>query len=137
MASHLPDNQPIYRAMVEEDGSPKLGSTATTLGIRQGKDIDVDSQGNVHIPDFTSRGKNGMSCSPSPEQLPPFALPIQWGGSHRKTEVWRIDAKDLGPDLIAQQDGPSHISIGPSRSMTIEEYEQAIQSTAGAWQKIV
>lgn len=136
MASTLPDQQSIYRAMVEDEGRPKLGSTATTLGVRKGKDIEVDSDGDVHPPDFSKGGKNGVSCSPTIEQLPPFALPLRHGGSHKKTEVWKIKIEDLGADLIAQQDGPNHVSIGPSQTMTFEEFEQAIQATAGAWQQV-
>ncbi len=138
MASNLPtDDLLIYRAMIEDNGSPKLGSTATTLGVRQGKDIEVDEDGNVHPTDFAPHGKNGVSCSPVLDQLPPFALPGKWGGSHKKTEVWKINVKDLGLDLIAQQDGPQHISIGPSRTMTFAEFEQSVQATASTWEKVV
>jgi hypothetical protein len=68
--------------------------------------------------------------------LPDFILPVKLGGTNRKTEVWQISEQDLGPDLIAQQDAPDHISIGPARSMTYDEFAAAIAATAPHWVKI-
>jgi hypothetical protein len=130
------DDQGIFRAMVEENGMPKLGTTATTLGVRKGKDIETDANGMVHTPAFQSRGKNGVSCAPTINDLPSFALAVEWGGTHKMTAVWRIAEEDLGPDLVAQQDGPAHISIAPARSMAYDEYVKTIQATASKWVKV-
>jgi hypothetical protein len=100
----------IFRAMAEENSMPKLGSSSQTLGVRQGIDIEVDSNGVVHPPAFVTGGKNGLSCSPEISLLPDFILPVKFGGTNRKTEVWQIGEQDLGPDLIVQQDAPDHIS---------------------------
>src|SRR6266849_1322457 len=94
----------IYRAMVEENGMPKLGITATSLGIRKGQDIVPDSGGMVHRPVFQPGAPNGLSCSPTIQSLPRFALPVEWGGLNKRTSVWKIELSALGPDLIAKED---------------------------------
>ena len=66
----------IYRAMLEENGMPKLENAATTLGIRKGKDIIPDPADMVHLPNFQPSEPNGLSCGSSIKDLPRFALPI-------------------------------------------------------------
>jgi hypothetical protein len=122
--------------MAEEDGMPKLGSSATTLGVRPGIDIEVDDAGIVHRPDFKNQKKNGTSASPSVAALPDFALLPEFGGTNRKSRIWRIKTDDLGPDLIAEQDGHSHISIGPSRTMSYGDFVKAIQDSAPHWEVV-
>jgi hypothetical protein len=123
----------IYRAMLEENGHPRAGQTATTLGIRKGYDIEADPAGMVHRPLFSPGGKNGLSCAFAIADLPPFARPIQWGGQHKLTRVWKIQVADLPNEVVAEQDGPHHVLIGPARSMTFHEYSIAIASTATMW----
>ena len=123
--------------MIERAGRPKLGTSATTLGVRLGKDIEVDPMGMVHRPSFASDGKNGISCAPSLKDLPPFVLPLRWGGMNRRTIVWRIESDQLSDDLVAMQDGPTHISIGPARSMPYDDFVAAVQSTASLWVQVV
>lgn len=123
--------------MIEKDGLPRVGPSATKLGVRKDKDIETDDDGNVHRPNFQHGHKNGMSCSPSIAHLPAFALPVEWGGGNERTRVWRIRPDALGPDLVAEQDGATHISIGPSRTMTLDEFTRAIESTAPQWELVV
>ena len=117
----------IYRAMAEQNGVPILGASATTLGIRRGRDIVPDNAGLVLRPAFSPRGANGLSCAPTILELPPFALPLVWGGLNRYTFVWRLDPVDLGADLTARDDSVPgslrrHISIGPSRTMGYDDF---------------
>lgn len=130
----------IYRAMIEENGMPMLGMSATTLGIRKGKDIVPDQADLVHRPAFQPRGKNGLSCSRTIESLPGFALPVEWGGSNGRTVVWRIDEADLGSELIAQDDAipgkNRHVSIGPARAMAYDDFVRAIEATRTKWKKV-
>lgn len=126
----------IYRAMLEVNGRPKLGNSASTLGVRLGTDIEADSNNLVHPPAYVPHGKNGLSCAPAISLLPRFILPVKWGGTNKKTEVWRIDEQDLGSDLVAKQDAPDHISIGPATSMTYDEFTAAIGATASRWVKV-
>lgn len=123
----------IYRAMIEENGMPKLAASATGLGIRKGKDIIADHADQVHLPAFQPGGKNGLSCSRTIESLPDFALPVEWGGVNPRTVVWRIDETDLGAELIAQDDAVPgknrHVSIGPATTRTFDDFVRAIEAT--------
>lgn len=122
--------------MVEDDGQPAIGIAAIKLGIRPGYDIEVDEDNNVHRPSFEPGEKNGLSCSPALNQLPAFALPEKYGGTNKKTDVWRIRADRLGPKLEAQADQENHISIGPAETMSIDEYSTAIEELAHHWEKV-
>lgn len=122
--------------MLEDNGRPKLGQTATTLGIRERYDIETDSLGMVHPSAFTPGGKNGLSCAPEIHYLPPFALPIEWGGRHQHTKVWKLRKTDLSQELVSAQDGPTHVSIGPAQTMSFQQYANAIANTAAMWVKV-
>lgn len=130
----------IYRAMIEENGMPRLAASATALGIREGKDIVADQADRVHRPAFQPKGKNGLSCSRTIESLPGFALPVIWGASNGKTVVWRIDEADLGTELIAQDDAipgkNRHISIGPATTMAYDDFVRAIEAARAKWKKV-
>lgn len=132
----------IYRAMIEdEDGMPLVGLTALKLGVRAGIDIVPDPAGMVYRPAFRPDEPNGLSCAPTIQDLPAFVLPVEWGGTNRKTIVWRIEASDLGAELLAQEDTPPqkkgrHISIGPSGPMLFDDYLRAIQATRSRWKKV-
>ena len=131
----------IYRAMIEENGMPRLAASATALGIRKGKDILADQAGQVHRPAFQPLGKNGLSCSRTLASLPSFALPVEWGGSNPKTVVWRIEEADLSLELIAQEDAipgkNRHVSIGPASTMAYDAFVSAIEATRAKWKKIL
>jgi hypothetical protein len=131
----------IYRAMVEENALPKLGMNATTLGIRRDKDIVPDQGNQVHRPRFQSGEKNGLSCAPEIQSLPPFALPIAWGGGNRNTDVWRIAESDLGSNLVVREDtapgGKRHLSIGPAQTMSFDDYVRLIEATRPKWRKVI
>jgi len=126
----------VYRAMVAEDGLPKVGCSATTLGVRRGKDIDVDELGDVDVPDFSHGARNGVSGAASVSDLPEFAIPEAWGGTNRRTQIWRICCADLGPELVAAVDKPGHVSIGPARKMPFAAFAAAIQRTAPFWELV-
>jgi hypothetical protein len=87
--------------MVEKNGMPKLGATATMLGIRIGTDIVPDASDAVHRPAFVPGEKNGLSCAATIETLPRFTLPVEWGGLNKRSAVWRIEDADLPAELVA------------------------------------
>jgi hypothetical protein len=132
----------IYRAMIEDkDGMPMLGMTALKLGVRAGVDIVPDPAGMVYRPAFWPDEPNGLSCSPTIQDLPAFVLPVEWGGTNRKAIVWRIEASDLGAELVAREDtSPQrkgrHVSVGPSGPMLFDDYLRAIQATRSRWKKM-
>jgi|SRR5581483_4836302 len=133
----------IYRAMREsDDGMPMLGVSAETLGIRKNKEIVPDQSGMVSQPSFQPGQANGLSCAPTIHDLPRFILPRAWGGRNPRTSVWRIEAADLGPDLMAAEDSAPgrptrHISIGPARLMAFDDYVRQIEATRPKWKKVV
>ena len=133
----------IDRAMIEDkDGLPVLGLTAVKLGVRRGIDIITDQTTMVHRPHFQPGAPNGLSCAPTIQDLPDFALPVQWRGSNPRTVIWEIDIADLGVHLVAQEDTPTnrkgrHVSVGPAGSMTFDEFLQAVQATRPNWRKTV
>jgi hypothetical protein len=130
----------IYRAMIDDGGMPRLGNSASALGVRKGIDILPDAADTVHRPAFVPGEPNGLSCAPTIGSLPPFLLPVEWGGLNTRTTVWQIEVSELGTDLIAQEDwGPGrkrHISIGPSSTMPYRDYDQAIQGTRTKWKRV-
>jgi hypothetical protein len=132
----------IYRAMVEDKAMPKVGQTATTLGIRLGVDIVADMAGLVHLPNFEAGKPNGLSCAPTIQDLPAFALPVEWGGLNKKTAEWKIILADLAPELVAKNDSAQgsrrqHISVGPAKSMNLADFLMAIEKTQPMWTKVV
>ncbi len=133
----------IYRAMIEDkDGMPLLGLTSLKLGVRIGIDIVPDQAGLVYRPAFRPGEPNGLSCSPTIQDLPAFALPVEWGGTNRKAVLWRIEASGLDAELVVGEDtSPQrkgrHISIGPSGPMLFDDYLRAIQATRSKWKKMI
>jgi hypothetical protein len=132
----------IYRAMIKDaDGMPMLGLAALKLGIRRGVDIVPDQLGHVHLPLFVPGEANGLSCSPTVQDLPAFALPVGWGGPNPKTTVWLLRSSDLPQVLVAREDTllvtlGRHICIGTSRTMTFDDYLRAVQSTRSMWSEV-
>jgi hypothetical protein len=126
--------------MVEENGMPKLGSRAVLLGVRKGKDIDVDQLGKVNRPGFRPGGKNGLSCAATIDSLPFFSLPVEWGGSNAKTTVWELHEDDLPAELVAGHDSipgrNKHVSVGPGMTMRYDEFVYFIEATRPLWRKV-
>jgi hypothetical protein len=124
----------LYRAMKEDgQGLPEIGEGARYLGIRPGKDVPVVLPNELVHP-----GQGGMSVSPDdPANLPYYRRPPEFGGTGRDP-VWVIDEGDLGPDLCYRPDpdNPGHGFIEPTRTMTKDAYEQALQATQRLWQKV-
>jgi hypothetical protein len=142
-----------YRGMADQNGKPKIGRSARLLGIRPGIDIDIEQiptgylneQGYL-LPeserDFRGelltiaiRNTKGMSVSLSIESLPAFRQPAKFGGTG-KDPLWQIDDKNIMGDLEAVQDSPSHVSILPRSSMSLERYETALANTQNDWEKV-
>lgn len=115
-----------------EDGSPKLGSSASTLGARA-IDILADADGMV----WPETG--GMSVTPDDIRKMPYRMkPEAFGGGSRLT-AYEIDSEDLGPLLRFRRDPKSPITHGfvePARPTTYDEYHEAIQETAASWRKV-
>jgi hypothetical protein len=114
----------------DEDGLPKPGSSARTLGARCNIDIPINEDG------FVEPEMGGMSVSPPPpENLPYIRRPPKYGGTG-KDPVWAVDTDKL-PEELGYRPDPErpdeHGFIEPSRRMVFEEYQRAIHATRGLW----
>jgi hypothetical protein len=88
----------------------------------------------MHRPLFQPGELNGLSCAPSIQDLPYFILSVEWGGLNPRTVVWFMELSDLGLALLAQEDTlpqgkGRHISVGPSGTMSFDDYLRAIEAT--------
>ncbi|HAT14473.1 MAG TPA: hypothetical protein DCS91_13715 [Microcoleaceae bacterium UBA11344] len=142
-----------YRGMADQNGKPKIGRSARLLGIRPGIDIDIEQmptgylneQGYLlaeserdfrgEIVTIAIRNTKGMSVSLSIESLPPFRRPAKFGGTG-KDPIWQIDDKNIMGDLQAVQDSPTHVSILPRVTMSLERYETALANTQNDWERV-
>ncbi|MCE2697198.1 MAG: hypothetical protein PX483_15570 [Nostocales cyanobacterium LE14-WE4] len=143
-----------YRGMVDENGKPKIGRSARLLGVRLG-DIDInikrmpvdslDEQGYLlpeserkfqgELVDVAIVNTGGMSVSLSIEALPAPRKPAKFGG-YGKDPLWQIDDSNITGDLQAVQDNPTHVSISPRVTMSLERYELALANTQDDWERI-
>ena len=142
-----------YRGMVDENGKPKIGRSARLLGVRLGIDINIkqmpvnslDEQGYLlpeserefqgELVDVAIRNTGGMSVSLSIEALPAPRKPTKFGG-YGKDPLWQIDDSNITGDLQAVQDSPTHVSISPRVTMSLERYELALANTQDYWERI-
>jgi hypothetical protein len=131
----------IYRGMLEENGMPKLGDSPKLLGVRvppnPNPDIQPDASGNVHPP--TRLGSRGLSCAPRVQDLPGHRRPVAWLGTQTQAvfKVWTIAEDDLGPDLVAFRDSAHHITIGPARTMSLDQFRAALAATQSKWMLVI
>ena len=142
-----------YRGMVDENGKPKIGRSARLLGVRLGIDINIkqmpvnslDEQGYLlpeserefqgELVDVAIVNTGGMSVSLSIEALPAPRKPTKFGG-YGKDPLWQIDDSNITGDLQAVQDSPTHVSISPRVTMSLERYELALANTQDDWERI-
>lgn len=142
-----------YRGMAEQNGKPKIGRSARLLGVRPGIDIDIEEMPTGYLNDqgyllpeskrefqgklvtVAVRKTKGMSVSLSIEALPPFRRPAKFGGTG-KDPLWQINDKNIMGDLQAVQDSPTHVSILPRVTMSLERYETALANTQNHWERV-
>lgn len=138
----------VYRVMAAEDGRPRIGRHATTLGVRvtgDQPDIAADARG------FVTPSTGGMSVAPSVSKLPSFRLPRRYSRHNRSASgkpdhfVWRHGEGPfaLAPFAVGLQlrpDSPNPVTgdiahgvIEPSKRMRLERYEQSLAATRDEW----
>jgi hypothetical protein len=142
-----------YRGMAVQNGKPKIGRSARLLGVRPGIDINVEQMPVCYLNEqgyllaeserefrgelitVAIRDTKGMSVSLSIEGLPAFRQPAKFGGTG-KDPLWQIDDSMITGDLQAIQDSPTHVSILPKVTMSLERYELALANTQNHWERI-
>ncbi|MCC3415055.1 MAG: hypothetical protein JGK24_30725 [Microcoleus sp. PH2017_29_MFU_D_A] len=146
-------NKLYYRGMAEQNGKPKIGRSARLLGVRPGIDIDIEQMPTGYLNEqgyllaelerefrgelvaVAVRNTKGMSVSISIESLPAFRRPTKFGGTG-KDSLWQIDDIKIIGDLQAVQDSPTHVSILPRATMSLEMYEAALANTQNDWERV-
>ena len=142
-----------YRGMAEQNGKPKIGRNARLLGVRPGIDIDIEQMPTGYLNEqgylladservfrgelvaVAIRNTKGMSVSISIESLPAFRRPAKFGGTG-KDPLWQIDDRNIMGDLQTVQDSPTHVSILPRVTMSLERYEAALANTQNDWERV-
>ncbi|MDP8952728.1 MAG: hypothetical protein M3N18_10930, partial [Actinomycetota bacterium] len=90
----------------DESDLPKLGTSASTLGVRPEKDIPLDDGGLVHP--YTG----GMSVTPDrPDRINPPLRPRALGGGG-KHPAYGINVENLGPTLQFRRDPENPVNHG-------------------------
>lgn len=114
---------------VAEDGLPRTGESARTLGVRPGGatgDVPIGPGGAVQP------ATGGMSVSPSPpENLPAIRRPPEFGGTG-KDPLFELETDDLPEELVYRPDPArpeAHGFVEPSRAMTFDKYQRAVHAT--------
>ena len=114
-------------------GYPEVRASSRTLGVR--RSIGVPAKSRV---DVVQPGQGGLSVSPDdPVNLPRHRRPPDLQGVG-KDPVWSIGDSDLGPDLVYRADPAQawHGFVEPARSMSLDEYQDALAQTQSRWKKL-
>jgi hypothetical protein len=123
----------LFRSMKEDaDGAPAVGASGRLLGVRPGNAATPDVLAAAST-DLVGPGQGGMSVAPGdPLYLQRHRRPPSLGGTGQDP-VWCIEEDDLGPDLIFRQDRVTHGVIEASRTMTLQELQDALAATRSRW----
>lgn len=129
----------VFRAMkADNDGRPLLGQSATCLGVRPTKDIDLDDNQQV-----LANGR-GMSVAPSWRQLPVWRIPkrlrdLQEGArGSNETACFRFGSGPFAtgpfaPGLRLVQDSERHACVAPVAVVPLSDYEASLAATRLDW----
>jgi hypothetical protein len=132
----------IYRAMMVDGGKPRIGSSATTLGVRLPPslhyDMTVEADGTVRP------GNGGMSVAPGWRVLPPYRIPKRlkhlapgacgndqlacWGMG-----VGPFQQVPVAPRLNLLPDSSQHGVVEPAAIMPVDEYRASLEATQDQW----
>lgn len=123
----------LFRSMKEEpDGLPMVGPSGRMLGVRPGNAATPDVLA-VQASDMVWPNQGGMSVAPHDAlHLPKHRRPPSLGGTGQDP-IWYIEIDEVGRDLQFRQDSAAHGVIEPLRSMTLQEYQDALESTRPRW----
>lgn len=122
----------LYRVMkVGPDGNPLVGTRRNMLGVRptdpnntqRGRKFDVSAVAGTDS--VLPGASEGLSVSTNPAHLlvgPGEAL-------------WEIDS-DVLRGLAVIEDRPPHHVVEPSRTMTLDEYQDTLAATQLQWNRV-
>jgi len=128
----------MYRVMKADGKRPALGASAMTLGVRSGKDIEPDGDGQVRA------GSGGMSVRPRLLDVPAMFLPPRLrhlnrnAGGNNSSVVWRLGdgpfaSAPVSTDLSLRPDAPNHGVVEPTGPLSFDAYQAALWATRDQW----
>ena len=122
--------------------TPLMGRSGRRLGVRvppdPHPDITPDEHGNI------GPGMGGMSVSPSVATLPRHRVPVRL--KHLRSDatgddrdacfrLGDVEFKNgrISEDLVLRMTSATHAVMEPIRTMTLGEYEAALEATQKDW----
>jgi hypothetical protein len=135
----------IYRSMEKDGERPRIGRSATALGVRirgaggtTREDISVDDSGRV------SPSTGGMSVAPAWRLLPTHRIPVRLrpvcpdATGKNSLVCWRMGEGEfvdgpLAPGLNLRKDTAAHGTVEPARVVPLETYEADLAATRDQW----
>lgn len=130
----------IYRTMLREGASPKVGPSKKELGVKLGSgrhdDVAPDAEANV------GPGMGGMSVAPHWEDLPTHRIPrrlrpkcAEAAGSDN-CFCWRMGSGPFENSAVNEQlnlfvDSIHHGTVQPGTTMSAKSFQQALCHTVG------
>jgi hypothetical protein len=132
----------IYRSMLIDGNKPKVGGSATTLGVRvpPAKDTDILAEADGTVLPKTG----GMSVAPAWRRLPIFRISkrlrdkIEGASGSRNAFCWRMGTGPFVPGPIAlglalNVDSEIHGTVEPDSPMPLSEYQGKLAATRDEW----
>jgi len=125
----------MFRIMKrDDDGMPKVGESATTLGVRA-HEVDLDADGNA-IP-----GDKGMSVNPRWQDAPLSMIPKRFGTGGRGSDTnfcfcrgeGEFKQGPCGPGLELLPDSPTHGIVRPAALTPRAMFVAALHATRSEW----
>jgi hypothetical protein len=135
----------IYRSMERDGGRPRIGRSATALGVsirvereKILEDIPVDDSRRV------SPSTGGMSVAPSWRSLPPYRVPARLrhlcpkARGRDDVSCWKMGEGDfedgpLAPGLNFRRDTATHGLVEPAQVVPLDAYEADLAATQDQW----
>lgn len=128
----------VFRVM-RKDADDRPTVSQTSLGVRPGKDVDLDAQNNVLV-----NGK-GMSVAPNwrdinVNRVPKRLRPLLPGAAGSNT--WFCFRTGAGPfeqgafanGLTLEPDSATHGTVAPAQIVPLATYEADIRATRPNWE---
>ena len=135
----------IYRAMEKDGDRPRIGRSATALGVRirvegekKPEDIPLDGSGRV------SPSTGGMSVSPAWRLLPTHRIPARLkplcpdATGKNGLVCWKMGEGEfvdgpLAPGLNFRRTTANHGLVEPAQVVPLETYEADLAATRDHW----
>jgi hypothetical protein len=121
----------------DENGLPLCGRSGKLLGVRlPGADtVDVHPDADRNVAPEHDGVAQGMSVTTGdPRRAQPHQIPVAMGGSAR-CPMFELDEAAIADPLELFRDAPNHAVIRPVRTMSLEEYDRALEATRPHWRK--